>query len=145
MDQDVENEVSRCTDCQSNRKSPPTAPLHPWEWPEKPWTGLHVDYSETFLGKMFLVLIDSHSKWMDVNPVNMSTSYTTIEKFSVMRLPQMLVSDNATCFTSTEFTSFMKQNGIPHIMLAPFHPSSNRLAEHAVQATKDEEDTRGQH
>ncbi|XP_055721195.1 uncharacterized protein K02A2.6-like [Salvelinus fontinalis] len=31
MDHDVENEVSRCEDCQSNRKSPPTAPLHPWE------------------------------------------------------------------------------------------------------------------
>lgn len=133
MGQDVDNEVSLWADCQSNRKSPPTEPLHPWEWPEKPWTQLHVDYPGPFLGKMFLVLIDSHSKWMDVYPMNTSTSHATIEKlrqsFSVMGLPQMLVSDNATCFTSTEFTSFMKQNGILHVTSAPFHPSSNGLVE----------------
>lgn len=141
MDHDVENEVSRCAGCQSNRKSPPTVPLHPWEWPEKPWTRLHVDYAGPFLGNMFLVLIDSHSKWMDVYPMNTSTSYATIEKlrqsFSVMGFPHMLLSDNATCFTSTEFTSFMKQNGIPHVKSDPFHPSSNGLAERAVQTLKE--------
>lgn len=141
MDHDVENEVSRCAGCQSNRKSPPTVPLHRWEWPEKPWTRLHVDYAGPFLGNMFLVLIDSHSKWMDVYPMNTSTSYATIEKlrqsFSVMGFPHMLLSDNATCFTSTEFTSFMKQNGIPHVKSDPFHPSSNGLAERAVQTLKE--------
>jgi hypothetical protein len=39
----------------------------------KPWTRLHVDYAGPFLGKMFLVLIDSHSKWMDVYPMNTTT------------------------------------------------------------------------
>lgn len=44
MDQDVEREVNQCDACQQNSMSPSTAPLHPWEWPEKPWTHLHVDY-----------------------------------------------------------------------------------------------------
>lgn len=70
MDQDAEREVHQCDACQQNSKSPSAAPLHPWEWPEKPWTRLHVDYAGPFLGKMFLVLVDSHSKWMDVYPVN---------------------------------------------------------------------------
>ncbi|CDQ93009.1 unnamed protein product [Oncorhynchus mykiss] len=73
--------------------------------------------------------------------MNTSTSYATIEKlrqsFSVMGLPQMLVSDKATCFTNTEITSFMKQNGIQHVTSAPFHPSSNGLAERAVQTLKE--------
>ena len=44
----------------------------------------------------------------------------------------MLVSDNRSCFTSEKFESFMKQNGIKHVNVAPCHPSSNGLAERAV-------------
>lgn len=43
-------------------------------------------------------------------------------------LPEMLVSDNATFFTSAEFADFMSKNGIKHVTSAPFHPLSNGLA-----------------
>ena len=133
MDQEVEREANQCDACQQNSKSPSTAPLHPWEWPEKPWTRLHVDYAGPFLGKMFLVLIDSHSKWMDVYLVTTATSHGTIEKirqsFSVHGLPQMLVSDNAICFKSAELADFVAKNAIKHVTSAPFHPSSNGSAE----------------
>lgn len=62
MDQDVEEVVHQCDACQQNSIAPATAPLHAWEWPEKPWTRLHVEYAGPFLGKMFLVLTDAHSK-----------------------------------------------------------------------------------
>lgn len=52
-------------------------------------------------------------------------------------LPKMLVSDNGTCFSSAEFETFMKQNGIDHVRSAPFHPSPNDLAERAVQTFKE--------
>ncbi len=78
---------------------------------------------------------------MDIYPVKSATSQATIEKlrqsFSVFGLPKMLVSDNRTCFTSAEFETFMKQNGIDHVKSAPFHPSSNGLAERAVQTFKE--------
>ncbi|KAL7863330.1 hypothetical protein SRHO_G00123140 [Serrasalmus rhombeus] len=68
-------------------------------------------------------------------------SQITIEKlcqsFSVLGLPQVLVSDNRNCFTSTEFEKFMKQNGIRHVKTAPFHHSTNKLAERAVQTLKE--------
>ncbi|XP_034094911.1 uncharacterized protein K02A2.6-like [Gymnodraco acuticeps] len=140
MDQDVEKEVQSCEECQKHHKSPPSAPLHPWEWPESPWMIIHVDYAGPFLGEMFLLIVDAHSKWMDIYPVKSATSQVTIEKlrqsFSVFGLPKMLVSDNGTCFTSAEFETFMKQNGIRHVRSAPFHPSSNGLAERAVQTFK---------
>lgn len=48
----------------------------------------------------------------------------------------MIVSDNGSVFTSKEFADFMKQNDITHVKLSPYHPSTNRLAEHAVQTFK---------
>lgn len=141
MDECIEKEVQSCEECQKHQKAPPTAPLHPWEWPESPWSRIHVDYTGPFLGEMFLLIVDAHSKWMDIYPVKSPTSQATIERlrqsFSVFGLPKMLVSDNGTCFTSAEFATFMKQNGIDHVRLAPFHPSSNSLAEKAVQTFKE--------
>ncbi len=142
MDKDVEREAQLCEVCQQYGKAPAMAPLHPWEWPTTPWSRIHVDYAGPFQGKMFLIVVDSHSKWMDVYPTTTATSQTTIEKlrqsFSVFGLPRMLVSDNGPCFTSADFASFMKKNGIQHIRTAaPFHPSSNGLAERAVQTFKN--------
>ncbi|XP_062380634.1 uncharacterized protein K02A2.6-like [Sardina pilchardus] len=141
MDQDIEREVSMCEECQQNRKAPPNAPLHPWEWPERPWSRIHIDYAGPFLGRMFLIIVDAHSKWIDVYPTNSSTSQITIEKlrhcFAAQGLPQIVVSDNGSCFTSSDFDQFMTQNGIQHITSAPFHPSSNGLAERAVQTFKE--------
>ena len=47
------------------------------------------------------------------------------------------MSDNDTAFTSMEFQTFMKRNGIRHVRCAPYHPSSNGLAEWAVQTFKE--------
>ncbi|KAJ8338235.1 hypothetical protein SKAU_G00372010 [Synaphobranchus kaupii] len=141
MDMEIEQEVQSCLACQETRKCPARAPLHPWEWPEVPWSRLHIDYAGPFQGKMFLVIVDVHSKWIDVYPTSSATSETTIEKlrqcFSTHGLPQMIVSDNGTCFTSAEFELFMQKNGIQHVTSAPFHPASNGLAERAVQTFKE--------
>lgn len=42
VDRNVEMEVQQCVACRENSKAPSTAPLPPWEWPEKPWTRLNV-------------------------------------------------------------------------------------------------------
>ncbi|XP_054875417.1 uncharacterized protein K02A2.6-like [Amphiprion ocellaris] len=141
MDQDVERTVQACHECQAHQKAPAHAPLHPWEWPESPWLTVHVDYAGPFQGEMFLVIVDAHSKWLDVYPTKTCTSQVTIEKlrqsFSIFGIPKILVSDNGTCFTSTEFQDFVKKNGIHHVRSAPFHPSTNGLAERAVQTFKE--------
>ncbi|MGH0129847.1 UNVERIFIED_CONTAM: hypothetical protein FKN15_041274 [Acipenser sinensis] len=96
---EIERKVQSCVTCQEHRKAPAVALLHPWEWPEKPWRRLHIDYAGPFLRTMFLVIVDVHSKWMDAYPVKKtSTSTATIEKlsFSNHGLPEMIVSDNGT-------------------------------------------------
>lgn len=140
LDADIEAVVKGCSTCQEHRNLPAAAPLHPWEWPSKPWQRLHIDYAGPFMGHMFLILIDAYSKWMDVYPVTSATSAKTIEclrkSFSSQSLPEMIVSDNGTCFVSAEFKDFMSKNGIEHITSAPYHPSSDGCAERAVQTFK---------
>ena len=46
------------------------------------------------------------------------------------------VSDNGPQFTSEEFSTFLKENGVKHVRCSPYHPSSNGLAERFVQTFK---------
>ena len=89
---------------------------------------------------MFLVVIDAHSKWLEVVPVPSITSWTTISTlqltFATHGLLKMLVSDNGPSFKSAEFQEFLIRNGIRHVTVAPYHPGSNTLAERAVQTFK---------
>ena len=78
MDRTIEERVNACSDCQHNQRMPASTPLHPWEATDKPWTRLHIDYAGPFLGKMFLILVDSYSKWIEAFPTTNSTSTTTI-------------------------------------------------------------------
>ncbi|CAI5661061.1 unnamed protein product [Oreochromis niloticus] len=141
MENDIEDKVRSCSTCQEHRHRPQEAPLHPWEWPEKPWRRIHIDYAGPFLGKMFLVIVDAHSKWLDVYPVPSATAAATIDClrncFSTHGLPELVVSDNAQCFVSAQTKEFMAKNGITHVTSAPYHPASNGLAERAVQTFKE--------
>lgn len=91
---------------------------------------------------MFLVLVDAHSKWMDVILMSDITSAHTIEKlkviFSTHGLPHKIVTDNGPSFTSHKFKEFMSRNGIVHVTSALYHPdpSTNGVAEWAVQSFK---------
>ena len=58
--------ANSCISCQAVKEAPPIAPLHPWIWPTKPWERIHVDFAGSFLNKMFLIVVDAHSKWPEV-------------------------------------------------------------------------------
>ena len=117
MDADLEQKVRKCSPCQENRRSPPEAPLHSWEWPHKPWVRLHLDFVGPSLGKMLLIVIDAHSKWREAFPVNTSTSSATIEKlritFATHGLPEIVVTDNGSNFVGREFEDFLRQKEEP--------------------------------
>ena len=89
---------------------------------------------------MMLIIVDSHSKWIDVHVTTSSSASVTIEKlmssFATHGLPHTIVSDNGPCFVSSEFELFNKMNVIRHIKVSPHHPVSNGLAERAVQTVK---------
>ena len=140
IDREIEELTKSCAGCQQNRNSPPEAPIHPWEYPDKPWTRIHVDFAGPFLGSMFLIIVDSYSKWPIVKQMRKTTSSQTIEVlrtvFSDWGLPTQIVSDNGPQFISEEFKTFLRENGIQQILSAPYHPKTNGLAERFVQTFK---------
>ena len=132
--------VRSCSKCQVQQDNPPTAPLILWNWPTRPWSRLHIDYLGPFPGHMWLLIIDAHSKWIEVFQMSSTSSVATIQKlrevFSRFGLPDRVISDNAPNFISAEFIEFMKNNGIKHSTSVPYHPASNGLAERAVKTFK---------
>ena len=99
-----------------------------------------MDHAGPYLGKLFLILIDAHSKWIEAHIVSSTAADVTIAKlcsvFAIHGIPEQLVPNNESCFSSEEFKIFTKENGIHHTFTSPYHPASNGLAERAVQRVK---------
>ena len=113
MDTNSEEKVKCCATCQSHQKTPPCSSLHPCEWPGRPLSRVHVDYAGPSMGKMFLLIINAHSKWMDIHCVNSATFSVTMDKmrstFASHALPEIVVSYNKYNFMSSEFKSFLQK------------------------------------
>lgn len=140
MDRELENAVKSCPQCQRHQKAPVEAPLHPREWPGQSWSRVHIDYARPYKGHMYLVVMDAHSKWMDVHIMHRTTSASTIVKlreiFATHGLLETIVSENGQNFMSTKFENFLAKDGIKHTKVLPYHPVSNGQAERAVGAFK---------
>ncbi|CAI2734266.1 unnamed protein product [Schistosoma spindalis] len=140
MDKAVEEHVLRCRRCAEGAKDPPKVESQPWPETKTPWVRLHVDYAGPIYGHYFLVVVDSYSKWPEIYVVRRpSTSETLLhlrQLFGRFGTPNVLVSDNGTQFTSSQFAEFCKQNGIEHIRTPPYHPQSNGQAEKFVDILK---------
>ena len=121
LDGEIETLVRGCQPCQSVKNAPPAANLQPWTWPAKPWKRVHLDFAGPFEGSMFLLAIDAHSKWPEIHIMPSTTVQKTLEvlrnMFARYGMPEQLVTDNGSQFTSTDFATFTKLNGIRHIRL----------------------------
>ena len=76
LDKDLENLVHNCHTCQMHPNTPSKA-IHPWEWSNKPWQRIHMDYAD-FHGKTYLIVVDSYSKWLEVIPTRGSSTEITV-------------------------------------------------------------------
>jgi len=140
LDKEIEELAKICSACQAVKKAPAKAPLHPWAWPTAPWQRVHVDFAGPFSGRMFLLIVDAHSKWPEIQIMSTTTASKTVsvlrEVFARYGLPQQLVSDNGPQFIAEEFSEFLRLNGVKHIRSAPYHPATNGAVERMVQTMK---------
>ena len=140
LDKCIESLAKACTSCHAVKSAPPSVPLRPWVWPSKPWQRVHLDFAGPFQGALFLIAVDAFSKWPEVRAMSSTTVPVTLdvlrEWFSLHGIPEQVVTDNGSQFTSEGFRVFAEQNGVRHTKSAPYHPASNGLAERFVQSLK---------
>ena len=136
MDAEIEKMVKLCEPCQLNQKKPARSTPHPWAKTMEAWERIHLDFCGPFLGSMWLIVICSYSKWLEVVRMTNITSKKVIQElrdiFSRWGLPKILVSDNGSSLTSDEFKTFTNNNQIRHILIPAYSPASNGQAEVAV-------------
>lgn len=140
IDKDIAQTVKECSTCAAVAPAPVKAPLSSWPVPDRPWSRIHVDYAGPFLGHMYFVIVDAYCKWPEIFRMSSTTSASTIAKlrevFSRFGLPDVIVSDNGTQFSSAEFATFCAQHGVKHIRTPPFSPQCNGQAEKVVDIFK---------
>ncbi|XP_059047663.1 uncharacterized protein K02A2.6-like [Achroia grisella] len=95
LDADIERVCRDCSACASQRDQPPPAPLHSWAWPTEPWERLNIDFLGPFRNKYYLVIIDAHSKWLEVDNVSSTSAAAVIHSlrkiFARFGLPKSIV------------------------------------------------------
>ena len=140
MDDEIERAVKLCTVCQNVRSSPPSVPLIPWKWPTRPFQRIHLDFCQKG-SDHFLVVVDSHSKWLEVKHMSSTATERTVDElrliFAQHGLPEEVVSDNGPQFISNEISELMSKNGVKHTLVPPYHSQSNGAAERLVRVVKE--------
>lgn len=140
IDEAIESTCRACRVCAVDADAPPRHSLTPWPWPARPWSCVHLDFLGPIGGRIFLIVVDARTKWIEVCQVPSTAASHTSKKlgdiFARWGYPKQIVSDNGPPFTSTEFSYFLKSKGIKHLFSAPYHPASNGAAENAVRTIK---------
>lgn len=87
IDRDVENLTKECRLCLENSKSPPRSQLHVWDWPDSPNERIYTDFLGPLSGDMYIIIVDAHSKWVDIRPLRNITTESTIKVFKETLAP----------------------------------------------------------
>ncbi|XP_026819318.1 uncharacterized protein K02A2.6-like [Rhopalosiphum maidis] len=130
IDSDIERTAKSCTLCLESRPEPQKCILTKWPKSLQVFERIYLDYLGPINNKMSLIIIDSYSKWPEVFEVDNAETFYTLEKlketFARFSLPDTIVSDNDTPFTTIEFIKFCETNGIKHLTSHPFYPGITR-------------------
>ena len=85
------------------------------------------------MGHTYPVIVDACSEWPDAHIMSTISSEKTFKTlrsvFATHRIPQMIVTDYGSSFTSEELKTFTQKNCIKQVTSTPYHLSSNGQAE----------------
>ena len=137
---DIKSRVASCRHCLEKQPSQASEPLLPSTLPDRPFQKVGIDICE-FRNKHYLVQVDYYSRYIDVTYLPSLTSATVIGKlknfFSHHGVPETVVSDNGTQFSSAEFRTFADWWNFSHVTSSPHYPQSNGAVERAVKTVKE--------
>jgi hypothetical protein len=135
---EIADYISRCNVCIMHSQIM-HEPMVETELPLRPWEVIGSDVF-MFNGSLFVVMIDYYSKWIEALPIESQTSNAVIramkEVFSRFGIPNVIRSDNGSCYDSKRFREFAVESGFILATSSPRYPPSNGLAESAVKTVK---------
>ncbi|KAJ1131537.1 hypothetical protein NDU88_009873 [Pleurodeles waltl] len=122
------------------------SPVEAIEVPGKAWSKIAVDLIEPvnmLNGQVEygIVLIDFYSRWPEFKLVKVPNSHKVIEFLESVFLregiPDEILTDNGSQFTSSQFSDFLVLMGIKHVKTSVYHPMSNGLVERFNRVIKE--------
>ena len=118
IDNDIDNTILGCKQCQENLPSNPQEPIIIKPRPSRPFQEIAVDFC-SYAANDFLILVDCYSDWPDI--VHMGHNTTTprlitalLNAFCRSGAPDIVWSDQGPQFTSKMFQDFSKAWGFQH-------------------------------
>lgn len=107
----------------------------------RPFSRIHIDFF-FFEHRTYLLMVDSFSKWIEVERMCQGTDCNKVLKklvayFARFGLPDIFVSDNGPPFNSRGFVDFLERQGIKVMKSPPYNPASNGQAERLVRTVKE--------
>ena len=140
LDNDIDNLVSACNQCQNYLPSNVKEPIILKPKPAYPFQEIAADFCH-HAGRNYLIIIDCYSDWPTIIPMgcNTTTSHliTAVRTlFSQTAVPDVFWSDGGPQFTARKFQCFAEKWGFIHRTSTPYYPKSNGKAESAVKSMK---------
>jgi hypothetical protein len=144
MDEQIRQYVHECDSCQRNKPSRHrrNGLLHPLELPNAPWTSISMDFitdlPESEGCRTIWVVVDRFTKMAHFIPLTEKTATHVAKQFitHIWRahgLPDDIVSDRDTAFTSKFWKEVMNFLGVKQRMSTAFHPQTDGQTERINQ------------
>lgn len=136
----VRQHINMCIDCLTHKRPAGKRPglLNPILPGKRPFQIVHVDHLGPFEttysnNKYLLVLADNLTKFVHLYPCRTTDAAGVIrilKKFCDERgIPDRIISDRGTCFTSKPFQEFCRNREISHTLNSTRHPQANGQVE----------------
>lgn len=139
MSMEIRQYVETCGTCATYADKQTKESIQLTEIPSRPWQKIGSDLF-TWGGHEYLITVDYHSNFFELDQLPDSTSTTVIKRmkshFARHGIPDTIISDNGTQYTSSAFKSFSKQWGFCHETISPGNSQANGAAEAAVKIAK---------
>lgn len=137
---DVREFVEKCSTCQRTQRAKTKEPLLQKVLPEYPFQLVSTDLFQ-FKGKVYIVIADHYSGFMDFQQLKSTTAAEIIlylkKWFAVHGIPETLESDGGPQFTAQIFKEFAQRWQFNHRISSPHYARSNGFAERNVQTAKN--------
>lgn len=137
MDKDVRSFVRSCEVCKAVKAPNITqrSPMGNFRESDKPWQMLYIDFigplPRSKNGNMhILTVVDAFSKFVHAQPMRVANvknliSFLENRIFLLFGVPEIVITDNGTQFTSNEFKNFLQRYEIKFWPVSRYHPQAN--------------------